>query len=95
VTTLQPFQLGNLHMAKGVGNTPLAVDVSLPSSDFTNGAHYRLPWAVSRDLQTAAISGKELYFRVTDPLLKNTANGGAVKTEFDFEYCRPLRHQVL
>jgi hypothetical protein len=86
VTTLQPFQLGNLHMAKGVGNTPLAVDVSLPSSDFTNGAHYRLPWAVSRDLQTAAISGKELYFRVTDPLLKNTANGGAVKTEFDFEF---------
>jgi hypothetical protein len=85
VTTLQPFQLGNLHMAKGSGNTPLAVDVSLPSSDFLNGAHYRMPWAVSRDLQPAAITGKELYFRVTDPLLKDVAHGGAVKTGFDFE----------
>jgi hypothetical protein len=85
VTTLQPFQLGNLHMAKGSGNTPLAVDVSLPSRDFLNGAHYRMPWAVSRDLQPAAITGKELYFRVTDPLLKDVAHGGAVKTGFDFE----------
>jgi hypothetical protein len=86
VTTLQPFQLGNLHMAKGSGNTPLAVDVSLPSTDFTNGAHYRLPWAVSRDLQPAAITGKELYFRVTDSLLKDVAHGGGVQTGFDFDF---------
>jgi hypothetical protein len=44
-----------------------------------------MPWAVSRDLQPAAITGKELYFRVTDSLLKDVANGGAVKTGFDFE----------
>jgi hypothetical protein len=86
VTALQPFQLGNLHMAKGSGNAPLAADVSLPSTDFTNGAHYRLPWAVSRDLQAVAMSGKELYFRVTDSLLKDVAHGGGVQTGFDFEF---------
>lgn len=73
-------------MAKGLGNTPLAKDVSVPSDDYINGAHNRMPWAVSRDLQSAAISGKELYFRVTDPLLKDGANGGLVKTGFDFEF---------
>jgi hypothetical protein len=86
VTVLQPFQLKNGAMAKGSGDTPLAKDVSVGSDDFTNGAHHRMPWAVSRDLQTAAITGKELYFRVTDPLLKDNANGGAVKTGFDFEF---------
>jgi hypothetical protein len=86
VTTLQPLQLGNLHMAKGSGNTPLAKDVSVSSTDFTNGAHYRLPWAVSRDLQAVAMSGKELYFRVTDALLKDVAHGGGVQTGFDFEF---------
>jgi hypothetical protein len=85
VTTLQPFQLKNNAMAKGSGNTPLAVDVSLGPTDFNNGAHYRLPWAVSRDLQTVAMSGKELYFRVTDSLLKDAAHGGGVQTGFDFE----------
>jgi hypothetical protein len=85
VNVLQPFQLGNLKMAKGSGNTPLARDVSVISNDFSNGAHYRMPWAVSRDLQAVAMSGKELYFRVTDPLLKDVARGGGVKTGFDFE----------
>jgi hypothetical protein len=84
VTTLQPFQLKSNAMAKGSGNTPLAVDVSRPPTDFSNGAHYRLPWAVSRDLQTVAMSGKELYFRVTDSLLKDVAHGGGVQTGFDF-----------
>jgi hypothetical protein len=86
VTTLQPFQLGNLHMAKGSGNTPLAMDVSRAPTDFDNGAHYRMPWAVSRDLQPAVIAGKELYFRVTDSLLKSSNLGGGVQTGFDFEF---------
>jgi hypothetical protein len=63
-----------------------AHSVSVPSSDYLNGAHHRMPWAVSRDLQAAAMSGKELYFRVTDPLLKDAAHGGMVKTGFDFEF---------
>jgi hypothetical protein len=86
VSTLQPFQLGNNAMAKGLGDTPLAKDVSLGSTDFTNGAHHRLPWAVSRDLQAVAMSGKELYFRVTDDLLKDVAHGGGVQTGFDFAF---------
>jgi hypothetical protein len=86
VTVLQPFQLKNHAMAKGSGDTPLATDVSAPPDNFPNGAGHRMPWAVSRDLQAAAITGKELYFKVTDPLLKNAANGGAVKTGFDFEF---------
>jgi hypothetical protein len=73
-------------MAKGSGDTPLAVDVSAPASTFPNGAGHRLPWAVSRDLQTAAITGKELYFKVTDDLLKDVAHGGLVQTGFDFEF---------
>jgi hypothetical protein len=86
VTVLQPFQLKSGAMAKGSGNTPLAKDVSVPSTDYLNGAHHRMPWAVSRDLQAAAMTGKELYFRVTDPLLKDAAHGGMVKTGFDFEF---------
>jgi hypothetical protein len=86
VTVLQILQLKSGAMAKGSGNTPLARDVSVASDDYINGAHHRLPWAVSRDLQAVAMSGKELYFRVTDPLLKDAAHGGMVKTGFDFEF---------
>jgi hypothetical protein len=84
VTTLQIMQLRNGAMAKGSGNTPLAHDVSLAPTDYPNGAHHRMPWAVSRDLQAAAITGKELYFKVTDPLLKDVAHSGMVKTGLDF-----------
>jgi hypothetical protein len=84
VTVLQPFQLKNGAMAKGSGDTPLAKNVSTPPSNYPNGAHYRLPWAVSRELQAVAMLDKELYFKVTDDLLKDTS--GAVKTGFDFEF---------
>jgi hypothetical protein len=86
VSALVPLRLKDGPMAKAAGNRPVATDVGVDDPNFPNTARYRMPWAVSRDLQTAAINNKELYFRVTDPLLKNTANGGAVKSGTDFEF---------
>jgi hypothetical protein len=86
--------MATFQIMRAAGNRPLrstgrkiyGKNVSVPSTTFPNGCSYRMPWAVSRDLQKAAISNKELYFRVTHAGLKDTGHTGNVQTSFDFEF---------
>jgi hypothetical protein len=86
--------MATFQIMRAAGNRPLrstgrkiyGKNVTVASTVFPNGCSYRMPWAVSRDLQKAAISGKELYFRVTHAGLKDTGHSGNVQTGFDFEF---------
>lgn len=52
---------------------------------FPNGFAARFPFAVSRLLVPDALSDFPVYFSLTRPELKSAANGGSVRTGFDFQ----------
>lgn len=82
----QIMQDSNRRPLRSTGRAMYGKNVSAAPTVWPNGSSYRMPFAVSRDLQTAVLSGKELYFRVTDPMLKDTAHGGQVQSGFDFQF---------
>lgn len=83
--TYQVMQDASKRPLRSTGRKLYGKAVSLAPTAYSNGTSHRMPFAISRDLQPTAINGKELYFRVTDPGLKDVAHGGYVATGFDFE----------